>query len=426
MQTLLPFVQHNNVFLITPMESDCQTHNTTTPRFAFPAASSYSNHNLEEVLHMCFNHPSDEKLVRLDGKVKGLPHSLKHTRLTRGCCAHCDEANAMRQNHPSALDTFKDPMQSEVWHWDMLDMYGSMEVNALFTKYNIEHWYSNVEQQFQNAAAETIVNMIGHGVRVLLLQSGMPPNFWGLAMLQVVNVCNCLPHMSLDWEIPYTLQTGRIPDVSWFRCFGCSAVVHQGKNLIEHGKAAPHCESGVCVGNGLMLCHKCFFIYSALTNAVYASTDCTFDEMLFPARATDQCMYCYYDKQPMEQFRADLHAQQLTSTLLTDLPLIEISVSLTNDLPNLSSVQQPVWNTDDLCINDDVLNLALSSNMDSTIPAPDTSENVSTFNSAVITSFPGGGSEQHPPSSPGGGNASVDDSFPGGGSPTAASLSAGE
>eukprot|EP00961_Rhodomonas_salina_P259576 3507438-Rhodomonas_salina.1 len=67
----------------------------------------------------------------------------------------------------------------------------------------------------------------------------MPPEFWGLAMLQVVNVYNC-QHVSLDWEITYTLQTGRIPDVSWSRCFGCSAVVHQGKNLIEHCKAAPH------------------------------------------------------------------------------------------------------------------------------------------------------------------------------------------
>eukprot|EP00961_Rhodomonas_salina_P126496 1704379-Rhodomonas_salina.2 len=128
----------------------------------------------------------------------------------------------------------------------------------------------------------------------------------------------------------------------------------------------------------------------------------------------------------MEQFRADLHEQQLTSTLPTDLPLIKISVSLTNNLPNLSSVQQPVWNTDDLCINNDVVNLALSCDMDSTIPAPDTSENVSTFDNAVITSSPGGGSEPHPPSSPGRGNASVDDSSPGGGSPTAASLSAGE
>eukprot|EP00961_Rhodomonas_salina_P242068 3270269-Rhodomonas_salina.1 len=77
----------------------------------------------------------------------------------------------------------------------------------------------------------------------------------------------------------------------------------------------------------------------------------------------------------MQQFRADLHAQQLNSTLPTDLPAIKISASLTNDLPNLSSIQQLVWNADDLCINDDVLNLALSCDMDSTIPAPDTSEN---------------------------------------------------
>eukprot|EP00961_Rhodomonas_salina_P190784 2574097-Rhodomonas_salina.1 len=43
---------------------------------------------------------------------------------------------------------------------DTVKEYGSVEVDALFTKYNIEHRYSNVEQQFQNTAAETIVNMI--------------------------------------------------------------------------------------------------------------------------------------------------------------------------------------------------------------------------------------------------------------------------
>eukprot|EP00961_Rhodomonas_salina_P216503 2924438-Rhodomonas_salina.1 len=64
-----------------------------------------------------------------------------------------------------------------------------------------------------------------------------------------------------------------------------------GQELDRARQGGPDGESGVCVGNGLMLGRKCFLIYSARTNVVYASTDCTFDEMLFPARATDQHMY---------------------------------------------------------------------------------------------------------------------------------------
>eukprot|EP00961_Rhodomonas_salina_P135265 1819801-Rhodomonas_salina.1 len=65
-----------------------------------------------------------------------------------------------------------------------------------------------------------------------------------------------LPHSSLNGEIPYFMETGSRPNVSWLRCFGCSAVVHCGKDLVEHDKLAPRGEHGVFVGLGLMHCRK--------------------------------------------------------------------------------------------------------------------------------------------------------------------------
>eukprot|EP00961_Rhodomonas_salina_P031089 418474-Rhodomonas_salina.1 len=56
--------------------------------------------------------------------------------------------------------------------------YNCPEVQQLFADNNIDHQWSNAEQQFQNAASETVVNMLGRGVRVLLLMSGLPPEFW--------------------------------------------------------------------------------------------------------------------------------------------------------------------------------------------------------------------------------------------------------
>eukprot|EP00961_Rhodomonas_salina_P164894 2222029-Rhodomonas_salina.1 len=64
--------------------------------------------------------------------------------------------------------------------------YDSPKVNAIISENHIELQWSNPHQQEQNAAAETIVNMIGRGVRVLLLQSGLSPEFWGLAAIHVV------------------------------------------------------------------------------------------------------------------------------------------------------------------------------------------------------------------------------------------------
>ena len=139
--------------------------------------------------------------------------------------------------------------------WMRLDNapeYDSWKVRDFCEQNSIEHELSNEYQQHQNAAAETVVNMIGRGVRVLLLQLGLPPEFWGLAALHVVTVANCLPHASLSFDIPYTRHTGRLPDLSWFRSFWCSTVVHQGKDLVEHHKLVLRGDSGVFVGLGLM------------------------------------------------------------------------------------------------------------------------------------------------------------------------------
>eukprot|EP00961_Rhodomonas_salina_P000116 1182-Rhodomonas_salina.1 len=105
--------------------------------------------------------------------------------------------------------------------------YYSPEVRALFTTNHINHEWSNTEQQHEDCAAETIVNMLGLAVRVQLLICSMAPEFWGLAMMNAVHIYNCLPHSVLDWQVPYFAQTGCMPDVSWFRAFGCAAVVFQ-------------------------------------------------------------------------------------------------------------------------------------------------------------------------------------------------------
>eukprot|EP00961_Rhodomonas_salina_P213096 2877946-Rhodomonas_salina.2 len=184
-------------------------------------------------------------------------------------------ANATRQDFPPASDTVH-TAGAELWQWDMLDMgadnatidgnsyatlilvkhtrflmvflhttktgedverimlkarakigswpaitrsngaaeYNSPEIQKLFVDNHIDHQWSNAEQQFQNAASKSVVNMLGRSVLVLLLTSGMPPEFWGLAMMQVLHVYNYLPHSSINFEILYALQTGRVQDNS--------------------------------------------------------------------------------------------------------------------------------------------------------------------------------------------------------------------
>eukprot|EP00961_Rhodomonas_salina_P074402 999398-Rhodomonas_salina.2 len=247
----IPVIQQNNVFLLTLMECDAPTQERPTDKFAFPAVSKLLHHTLEEMLHYSTHAPL-ERLSRLNSKVKGLPRTLLTSRATKVQCCFCDEANAVRQDYPAASDTVH-TADNELWQWDMLDMgtenatidgnqyatvflvkhtlfltvtlhatnsgadvvrimkrsgtraklgywpavmlsdgaasYNSPEVQALFAKHNIDHQWSNAEQQFQNAVSESVVNMLGRSVCVLLLMSGLPSEFWGPAR----TVCTPVP-----------------------------------------------------------------------------------------------------------------------------------------------------------------------------------------------------------------------------------------
>jgi transposase InsO family protein len=266
-------------------------------------------------MHLRFNHAPVSRLQHLNGKVRGLPRNLRATKTTRTPCFNhtCDIANAKHSAFPDP-STHKDNPSKTVWQMDLFDMgetfktlsgnryatffviretrfvmlflHKTRDVPTLVTTMQkararagsfcdilvsdgageftapafqqylldnkVDHHLSNADEQFQNALAETFVHTVGKGIRALLLQSGLGPEFWGLTALHVVTVYNCLPHSALDFAIPHTLQFGRQPDVSWFRPFGCSSVVFRGKDVVEHHKIVPRGEHCVSVGLGLM------------------------------------------------------------------------------------------------------------------------------------------------------------------------------
>eukprot|EP00961_Rhodomonas_salina_P148072 1993439-Rhodomonas_salina.1 len=122
--------------------------------------------------------------------------------------------------------------------------YNSPEVCSLFTEHHIDHEWSNAEQQFQDGASETIVNMLCRAVRVQLLMSCMAPEFWGLAMMNAVHMYNCLPHSAIDWQVPHFAQTGCMQDVLWFRAFGCVLVFFRALTSLSMENLPPAARLG--------------------------------------------------------------------------------------------------------------------------------------------------------------------------------------
>jgi len=125
----------------------------------------------------------------------------------------------------------------------------------------------------------------------MLLQSQMPPEFWGAAVSLATDIYNCTHHCSLGMESPHYHRYHKQPDLSFFRAFGCATVVHRGLDLLEHTKLTPRGELGVYLGVGTSHSRRAFIVYSPRTSGVYATVDARFDETYFPFRITNQRLY---------------------------------------------------------------------------------------------------------------------------------------
>jgi len=91
----------------------------------------------------------------------------------------------------------------------------------------------------QNGLAERIQQTIWSSIRGILHHSGMKGGFWAEALATICHVLNRAPRKLLDWQTPYEILTGQIPNVAYFHTFGCRAWVHNNKGKKLDAKALP-------------------------------------------------------------------------------------------------------------------------------------------------------------------------------------------
>ena len=209
-----------------------------------------------------------------------------------------------KDEFPGILDKllarFEDKDRPRVLKCDGAGEYDSPAFQAVIDKYpgTIMH-HSNAHEQSGNGMAEKMVDRLGRMLRATLLQSQMPPEFWGAATILLTDIYNCTPHRALDHDSPYYRLKGAHPDLSFFRPFGSAMIVHQGKDLVEHRKLAPRGEKCLYLGTGNAYGRRCFIGYSPRLHRVYCTLHATFDETLFPMRTVDQRARGYADNEPL-------------------------------------------------------------------------------------------------------------------------------
>lgn len=225
----------------------------------------------------------------------------------------------------TALSRTPNDKQPRILRTDGAGEYITPAINKILLDRGIQKQTSNPDEQFGNGKAETLVAAIGRGIRVALLSSGLGTAFWGLAAINWVDIYNHLPHASLGFKTPWEVEMGSKPDVSWFRPFGCRVTVFRGREHAEHHKLAPRGEACVYVGLGHHRGQKGWLCYSPVTQRVYCTRHCVFDETFMPMRLHDQRILGYYDTTPrtrlVKQHFGSLENAIKTADDLWDLPV---------------------------------------------------------------------------------------------------------
>ena len=111
-------------------------------------------------------------------------------------------------------------------------------------------------------------------VKTMIYDQDLPMHLWAEATRTVVYVQNRISHNTLGFKTPEEMFTGKKPEVSHLKIFGCPVYIHIPKE--KRTKLDPSGKKGIFVG----YCEvsKAFRIYTLGFHHMEISRDVTFDE----------------------------------------------------------------------------------------------------------------------------------------------------
>jgi len=107
--------------------------------------------------------------------------------------------------------------------------YINNEFKLFLCKSGIQHQTSNPYTPQQNGMAERMNRTLVERAKCLIFNSRLEKKFWAEAISTSAYIVNRTPTKSLDYKTPYQMWTGKKPNLSNMKIFGCSAMVHVPK-----------------------------------------------------------------------------------------------------------------------------------------------------------------------------------------------------
>lgn len=165
--------------------------------------------------------------------------------------------------------------------------YIAQDLQTFLRQKGIFHEFSAPYCPQQNGIAERRNRYLMEMARCMLIQSNLPKRFWGEAICTANYTQNRLIMKSIGDKSPFELWTGRKPNVSYFRVFGCKAFVFVPKQLRR--KLDRKCKELQFVG----YCEetKGYRFLDIKSNKVVISRDAEFEENseMTTSKCTEHC-----------------------------------------------------------------------------------------------------------------------------------------
>ena len=171
-------------------------------------------------------------------------------------------------------------------HSDRGGEYLSSAIKSILDEKGIEHKLTMPHSPQQNGVAERWNRTLLDKVRALIHSAGLSLGFWECAVDTAVHTYNRTPTRTVGWRTPHELWTdGHVPDVSYFRVFGCKAYVHTPEH--KRKKLDPRSIEMTLIGYEPG--SKGYRLWNSTTRSIVLSRDVTFDERSYPHKEIRQC-----------------------------------------------------------------------------------------------------------------------------------------
>jgi transposase InsO family protein len=166
-------------------------------------------------------------------------------------------------------------------HSDCGGEYMAKAVQDTLKQRGIEHHLTMPGSPQSNGKAERFNRTITDKAMAMLHTAGLSFGFWEYAMNAAVHIYNRSPTRTLKWRTPFEVwYSGKVPDVSHLRIFGCKGYMHvpADKRRKLDAKAIEVTLVGFEPGA------KGYQLWDKQTHSVRLSRDVTFDESSFPSQ----------------------------------------------------------------------------------------------------------------------------------------------